>query len=716
MQPDEGQAVEALLSGTRVGAYRALLRNRDYRIWFLAALAAGLGDWTGLFALQVLVTELSDPGSRLALFALGGIMMARLLPSVLVGPVAGVLADRYDRKRLMVTTNIARGGLFAAIAFSNDLLALFALTFFVECFSLLFLAAKDAALPVIVRKDHLTQANQLNLLVTYGTLPIGAVVATSMLAVAAVLRGIGVAGANATLLALLLNATAFVAAGLLLSRLRLPSHGRRVDAGESPGVMAELKEGVRFIRDLPLIRSLILGVVGVFFGGGVVVALGPEFVRTSLNGRGTDWFALMAAVGVGLLVGILAVAVLVRHVRKERLFPVTLTATAAIAVVVATLGSLRVAMVFGFALGAAAGISFVVGYTLLQEYTDDEVRGRTFAAFYTATRIAMFVALGLAPFLAGVVGQGTLIIGDRSLQMSGVRLVLLLGGVVALISALGAGRGMLRALRDARERRVRLPGNGPLAASGVFIAVEGVEGAGKSTQVRRLVDLLRSEGHDVVATREPGGAPVAERIRAVLLDPNSDGMEPRTEALLYAAARAEHVERVIQPALSEGKVVVCDRFVDSSLAYQGHARGLGVEDVFEINRWAIGGLVPDVVVLLYLSPDEGLERVRERAQTQADAPRLQTAAPDTDWDDRDPRGDRLEREGPEFHRRVAEGFLRLAKEDRRRYVIVDGSADTDTVARQIRSALHPWLPLEPARRGRAEQRARPDDDTPQAAG
>jgi dTMP kinase len=707
---DEATVGSLIAGGGRLGAYGALLRNRNYRLWFFAAFGSGLGDWTGLVALQVLVTQLSERGSRLALFALGGIMMARMLPSLLVGPVAGVLADRYDRKRLMVVTNLVRGGLFVAIAFSTDLVALFALTFVVECFSLLFLSAKDASLPVIVRRDHLTQANQMNLLVTYGTLPLGALSATLMIAVAALLRQAGLTGADATVLALLMNAGTFMFSALLIARIRMPDHGRRaVRDEEGPGFVEEFKEGLRFIRDLPLIRSLILGVVGVFFGGGVVISLGPAFVGTSLGGADTDWFTLMASVGVGLVVGIVSVSAIVRRFRKEKVFPLALIATGAIATVMANLPNLQLTLLLGLGLGVAAGLSFVTGYTLLHEYTDDEVRARTFAAFYTGTRMAMFVALGLAPFLAGLVGTGRLVLGTVDIQMSGVRLVILLGGLVALYSAIRAARGMYRALAEDGARAVSLPLTETDAGAGLFIAFEGVEGAGKSTQVRALVERLEAEGHDVVVTREPGGSPIAERIRGVLLDPNSGAMDPRTEALLYAAARAEHVEQVILPALAAGKVVVCDRFIDSSLAYQGYARGLGEADVYEINRWAIGGLVPDAVVLLYLDPEEGLRRVAERSRRER--PRHLRAAGQGDLSD-DSIGDRIERESLEFHRAVAAGFLEIAKRDRRRFCIVDATADAGTIARQVRSALHPWLPL-PAAQERDESASA---DRPEAAG
>ncbi|HET9516289.1 MAG TPA: MFS transporter, partial [Actinoplanes sp.] len=166
----------ARLGGDRpTSAYRNLLRSRNYRNYFAACLTSSLGDWTGFVALQALVSSLYAANPRFALFGLGGVMMARLLPSLLIGPVSGVLADRYDRKRLMVATDLMRGTLFIFVAFSRSITALFLLTFAVECLSLLFLAAKDATLPRIVQKRDLTEANQLNLLLAYGTLPAGAV-------------------------------------------------------------------------------------------------------------------------------------------------------------------------------------------------------------------------------------------------------------------------------------------------------------------------------------------------------------------------------------------------------------------------------------------------------------------------------------------------------------------------------------------------------------
>jgi len=685
---DDSLGQELVPGRARLAGYKELLlENRNYRLWFMSSLGSSLGDWIGLFALQVLVVSLAEPGSRLALFGLGAIMMARLLPSVIFGPISGVVADRYDRKRLMLVADVTRGVLFVAVAFSRDLVTLLLLTFAIECLSLLYIAAKDASLPTIVERRHLTQANQMNLFVVYGPLPFGALTATLLVSIAGFLAAIGLTEITPITFALLVNAATFFVAALIIVGLRLPAHGRRGDDEESPRFLDELREGLQFIRDLPLIRALITGVVGVFFGAGVVVALGPELVRTDLGRPEADWFGLVAAAGSGLLLGILLVPAVTNRIRKERVFPPCLAGAAAMAMVTAMLPSFRLATVFGFLLGGLAGMSFVTGYTLLHEHTRDDMRARTFAAFYTSTRVSMFAALALGPLLAGVIGRFSIGAGGRVVTMSGVRITILAGGVVALLSAVSAWKAMYRAVRQqdtANSPTMRLPHHNRDSPGGLFIAFEGGEGSGKSTQLRALVAALQAEGRDVVATREPGGPPVSERIREVLLDPGGP-MDARTEMLLYAAARAEHVRRVIRPALDAGRTVVCDRFLDSSVAYQGAARGLGEDVVRQINAWAVDGVEPDIVVLLDLDVEEGLRRAGERARREGGD---------------HGGGDRIEQEDAGFHARVADGFRALAQRQPDRVVVVDARGDPKAVARRVRDALRPWLPVRGEASGR----------------
>lgn len=196
---------------------------------------------------------------------------------------------------------------------------------------------------------------------------------------------------------------------------------------------------------------------------------------------------------------------------------------------------------------------------------------------------------------------------------------------------------------------------------GTFIAFEGGEGAGKSTQEAMLAQWLADCGHDVVRTREPGGTPAGEVIRTVLLGNEYEGLDERAEALLFAAARGEHVARVIRPALEAGNVVVCDRFIDSSIAYQGVGRSLGIDVVRELNTWATRGLLPDLTVVLDVDPVIGLSRV---------------GSPD-----------RLESEPIEYHQAVRQAFLDIANVEPDRYLVVDSAQEPEAISALIREQV-----------------------------
>ena len=198
--------------------------------------------------------------------------------------------------------------------------------------------------------------------------------------------------------------------------------------------------------------------------------------------------------------------------------------------------------------------------------------------------------------------------------------------------------------------------------SGLFVAFEGGDGAGKSTQARALAEALRAADLEVILTREPGGTPAAEAIRHVVLTPDFAGLDPRAEALLYAASRADHVARLIQPALDRGAVVITDRYIDSSIAYQGVGRGLGPDVVGEINLWATRHLLPDLTVLLDVDAGAGLARI--------------DSAPD-----------RLEAEPEEFHASVVAAFRALAAGDPDRYLVVAAHGDRDAIAATVRARV-----------------------------
>ena len=198
---------------------------------------------------------------------------------------------------------------------------------------------------------------------------------------------------------------------------------------------------------------------------------------------------------------------------------------------------------------------------------------------------------------------------------------------------------------------------------GFFITFEGIEGSGKTTQINLLADYLRNQGHKVIVSREPGGTELGKKIRKLLLDPRYDTMDYRTEILLYAADRAQHVKEKIKPALQEGKIVISDRFVDSNLAYQAAGRGLDYDMVYQINDWVINSCWPDLTFILDIDIKEGLKRARSLSK--------------------DSTGDRLEREVDEFHQRVRNAYLKMAQKTR--FALVDAGKEITEVQKDIKN-------------------------------
>ncbi len=204
---------------------------------------------------------------------------------------------------------------------------------------------------------------------------------------------------------------------------------------------------------------------------------------------------------------------------------------------------------------------------------------------------------------------------------------------------------------------------------GFFITFEGIEGCGKTTQIRRLTSFLKTAHREFLLTREPGGTEIGDQIRKILLDGKNIGLDPMAELFLYAAARVQHLRQAIFPALREGRLVLCDRFADATLAYQGYGRGLDPSWIDEIHRRAMDDIRPDLTFLLDLPADIGLRRARKRIEGQTI------------------KEDRFERENLEFHRRVREGYLQLARREPHRFVILDGMKDEESLHREIVARL-----------------------------
>lgn len=655
----------AALRGTRTATIKELLANRSFARLLWAQVVGSLGDWIGYSAMSVLAIRLAEPGA--AAFALAGVWVARLLPGILFGAIAGALADRYSRKRLMIISDLVCCALYAVMPFTPNLWVLFVLTFVIEIMELLWGPARDASLPNIVPRRQLGNANALGLLSAYGPLPIGGAAFAILVGIA---EGIGDVApffsSYPESLALWFDSLTFVFSATMLSRISFPAPTARSDGPIGLGrVIGDIVDGVRFLRGSTFAYAMTLGIVIAFSAVGAVLGVGPIFVQETLGTGSAGWGVMQTTVGLGMAVGMLTAARWRWRGEKDVFFTWGLLAAAASLAVLAAMPELTSAALVSVVLGLFCGGTWVLGYVLLQENVEDEFRGRTFAALTVLSRLGLFLSLTTFPVLVGIVGAGHGVdLAGFRLDLSGSRVALWTSGGIVVLAGVLTRRGLHR-------HRIRRPIGLQLVtrlrrppATGLFVVFEGVEGSGKGTQITRAEEHLRGQGLDVLTTREPGGTPLGESLRQVLLDESTGHIQARAEAMLFAAARAQLVSSVIRPALAAGKVVLCDRYIDSSLAYQGWARGLGEGDVLNLNAWATQGLFPDLVILLHLEPEAGLRRAIAAG------------------------ADRMEREGIEFHAKVSEAYLNIAEDHPERFVVVDvGEASEEEVGAKVTVAI-----------------------------
>ena len=545
----------------------------------------------------------------------------------------------------MVVADILRAGLIFSLPFFPNLVYLLLASVVLESLTLIWGPAKDASLPHFVKPSELTHANSLSLLGVYAPWPLAALVYAGLSAfglflgrTVPALEGLT---DNSEALALWLDSLTFVFSAVMVSTLAIPMTVNRVGHLDLRQIRRDLVEGLSFVARHKQVRPWMLGIAFTFTAAGAVFSLGIGFVEDVLGGGPQGFSFLVGFLGTGMIIGLLSVGLLSKLVQKDVLFSASILLLGVGLGALASMNSLNTAIPIASALGFFGGAAYSTAYSLMHENTTDELRGRTFSAAYTVIRIGTLVGLGLFPLVAGAVGDRTV----AGLVIPGTRTTLWLAGLFAI----GGGILSMRAI-GARAQ----PSLVTAQDRGSFIVFEGGEGAGKTTQIEALVRWLEARGEKVVTTREPGGTAIGARIRDLLLDPDSAGMDPRAEALLYAADRAQHVKDVILPALRSGRTVISDRFIDSSLAYQGVARGLGLEEIYRISEWATGGLLPDLVFYLNVDADEGLARIVESP-------------------------DRIEQEKREFHDKVTEGYLQLAQRFASRFVVLDASKPASQV-------------------------------------
>jgi dTMP kinase len=676
----------------RVRSEDGVLSIKPFRALWIALSLSSLGDWLSILALTTLAPALTHGSDVAKSSAVGGVWLVTLLPALLLGPIAGAVADRLDRRMTMIAGDVIRGLLFVSIPLFPNLTWIFAAKFLAGIASQFWNPAAAASVPNLVPREKLERANQLSQLMTYGTAPLAAGVFAVLSLVAEGLSKVTpLFHTNNADLALYFNGASYFISAITVYFLR--QIGKRSAGGEIsvPSTAKAIWEGWRFIRNTPVVRGLVIGMLGAFSAAGVVVGLGYTYITQTLHGGAAGWGLVFAAIFVGMAIGMGYGTRPFGDFSRRRLFGLSLTASAVPLALIGLVPNLIFVVFMVILLGVLAGIAYPTGFTIVGLEVDDETRGRVFAFFQSTIQVILLMVIAVVPFIAGgftaiikaATGSQDVRIAHVEYASAGQNAVLLLAAAIVAYVGIKSYRNMddrrgvplredlLAAVRGEEFRPV--PGaaspNGRAAAAsrGLFLAFEGGEGTGKTTQARLTAIWLREQGYDVETTQEPGATKVGMRLRALLLDTAHAGMSPHAEALMYAADRAEHVASVIEPALARGAIVITDRYIDSSLAYQGAGRGLRTAEIAQLNSWATGGRTPDLTILLDMPPEAGLGR---RARS----------------------ADRLEAEPPEFHRRVRAGFLALAHAEPSRYLVVDATRPVEEVSREIKDRIREILP------------------------
>ncbi|MEU1082370.1 dTMP kinase [Streptomyces sp. NPDC005908] len=716
---------DALVADSRERAVRALLRRPQVKRLWSAQLVGGIGDVLALLVLVLLALQASvaeqafGGGYRGAAFAVATVFGVRILATllfgaVLLGPLTSLTSQDgpLDRRWTMVGADGLRAALLIVAPLwidwtPDNALAILLVTAFVAGVAERFwTVCRESAAPALLPgpppegasirplPDHMDALRRLSLRTGFVAIPLAALT----LVVAALcnnLLGTGIEwfGEHQAALASYVAAGLFAASLSVVTFLDLP--GTRTPRPRSP------LEGLRRPRGavgpdkgrtgaLPL-----LVLAGASVAGAVAAAVAVSVLHAKDLGGGPVLFGLMVgALTGGVVVGIRTAPLLMPSLSRRRMLALTLAFTGVALLAAGLVPDVTSVLLILTLAGTGAGMAANIGHTLLDQETEEQRRARVTEHLHAVVRV--YVALGavVAPVVAAAIGPHRLENGKFVFAHGGAAFTLMLVGalllpVAALVLAKVDDRSGVPLRQDLRD--ALRGGDDPAptsAASGFFIALEGGDGAGKSTQAEALAEWIRSKGHEVVLTREPGATPVGKRLRSILLDVSSAGLSHRAEALLYAADRAEHVDTVVRPALERGAVVISDRYIDSSVAYQGAGRDLSPTEIARINRWATDGLVPHLTVLLDVSPEAARERFTE--------------APD-----------RLESEPAEFHTRVRSGFLTLAAADPGRYLVVDAGQEPEAVTTVIRHRLDRVLPLSEAEiaareeaRRKAEEEAR----------
>jgi dTMP kinase len=563
----------------------------------------------------------------------------------------------------MFNVDIMRAALYISIPIVNTYFWLYTAMILVECLTLFWSPAKDASVPNLVPRDKLESANQVSLLAAYGTAPIAAILFSLLTLLSSAIAAVSpLIPSNSIDIALYINALSFLFAAWTIFGIKEIPRGAASKSQSDTNVGQSLIQGWKAVSESKIIRGLIIGMVGAFSAAGAVIGLARTFVG-DLGGGDAAYGVLFGSVFTGLAIGIAFGPKIFAEFSRRRLFGASLTTSGLFLVLLALISNLVLSVLIVAILGAFSGIAWVTGFTMLGMEVHDDVRGRTFAFVQSIIRITLVAVLAIAPIIAATIGEHSYQFENFTLDYNGAQITIGIAGLIAVLIGLISYQQMKDRPNVSLWSDVKSALQGELGSitgaptQGIFIAFEGGEGTGKSTQSKLLAQWLEKEGESVVLTREPGGTDLGKDLRKILLGHETGAISPRAEALLYAADRAHHVYSVIRPALERGDVVITDRYFDSSAAYQGAGRILNPAEVARISRWATESLYPTLTILIDVPAEIGLGRLQSR--------------------------DRLEAESNDFHERVRQEYLQIAMMDPERYFVVDGTQPVNEIHRQI---------------------------------
>jgi MFS family permease len=481
-QPEEGERSTAVTdpattadhyvesSNDRPGWHVRLFGTHEFfRLWVVQVVSS-LGDWLGFSAIILLATRVGGGGGA---GAISLVMAARIIPGFFFGPLAGVLVDRWDRRKVMIACDVGRACVVGSLPFVDSIWGLVLASLLLEVFTLLWSPAKEATVPNLVPSDHLTTANSLGLAAAYGTFPFAALLFALLAGVSEWLgrfEALDVLRLDQMSLALYVDVLTFLFAAFMVSTLVIPSRerapratSRRVALGTT---LQELKEGWHYIFINHTVRAVNVGLATGLIGGGMLIPLGAVFATDVLDAGAAAYGLFTTALGFGVASGVILISVLQRRLPKAQIFTTSLFVAGAALFLAASSSTLWATVACIFVMGVFVGPVYVVGFALLQEEVDDELRGRVFSSLQTLVRLCVLISMVAGPLLAAVLGEageqwfgGTLDIGVVVIAIPGVRLALWLAALIII----GAAFLALHSVRSGQRNRAARLGDHPSA-------------------------------------------------------------------------------------------------------------------------------------------------------------------------------------------------------------------------------------------------------------